>query len=270
MEVYKKKMAHIIGKIRTKIEEYREMYYIWRKNPLATFGEISDIWHKQPILDSAVKDARYVLDRDMFMFNEVCNALFSGAPLRKKSDKEKDIVAIIAEEDKRINQYATKIRREVMDYLVENSAPKIEAALVLTSIVIDLERLGDYTKDLAKVALFQPVDIKHKEYRDKIIDYKRTLLEMFENTEIAFKKSDKEKAQLVMDANSQLRADTDKLLLDISGDKKLRVSEVLVYALYTRYFRRVAAHLQNIASSVLAPFPYLGFKIEKDKEAHRK
>jgi phosphate uptake regulator len=32
-----------------------------------------------------------------------------------------------------------------------------------------------------------------------------------------------------------------------------------VYAFYLRFFRRVSAHLENIASSVIAPFPYLGF-----------
>jgi len=260
----------MIDNIKSKIEAYREMYYIWRKNPLATFEEISDIWHKQPILDRAVKDAQYVLDRDMFMFNEVCNVLLGGAPLRRKGTEKKDIVTVITEEDKRINQYATKIRREVMDYLAENSAPKIEAALVLTSIVIDLERLGDYTKDLARIALFKQVVIENEKYVDKITSYKNTVMEMFENTKTTFKKSDKEKAQLVMDANSRLRKETDRFLLSISGNKSMRVSQVLICILYTRYLRRLAAHLQNIASSVLAPFPYLGFKIERDKEAHRK
>ncbi|MFH1450498.1 MAG: PhoU domain-containing protein, partial [archaeon] len=202
----------------------------------------------------------------------VCNVLVSGVAIRKEHG-EKNIVDIIDEEDERINDYAQKLRTRIMEYLAANSAPDVPSALILTSIIIDLERLGDYTKDLARLTLFKPVEMKGK-YFTAICNIKNKILKVFELTSSAFENKNKDEAIEAMDMHDQVKKLTDELLIKLEKDEALEGHYGVVYALYLRFFRRVSAHLQNIASSVVAPFPYLGFKkgiefIKKTGEAEK-
>ena len=42
--------------------------------------------------------------------------------------------------------------------------------------------------------------------------------------------------------------------------RRIMDSDAIVLALYFRYLKRVAAHLTNIASSIVNPFPRIGFR----------
>ncbi len=254
-------------KTKKKIREYWEMYRIWKKRPTSTFKEVSDIYHKRPVLDKAYKDAIEMLKRDQMMFNETCNSLLYKFSFRMPKEG-KNIIKVISKEDQAVNKYEQEARSFILEYLADNSAPDVKSSLVLTSLMIDLERLGDYTKDLAKITLLNPVDLRDEGYIKVMRRYYKTLMQMFELTIGAFVNNDKEKAEKVMEMNKKFRKDTDGLLIKIDKDPKLRKRDAITYALFTRYFRRVSAHLENIASSVISPFPYLGFK--KRKETKKK
>lgn len=255
-----------------KVKEFKEKFAIWLKRPTSTFEQVADIWEKKPILDHAYKDALYMLQRDKFMFNEVCNVLMAGPALRKEQEG-KTIIDIIGEEDERINENAQKIRTRIMEYLAANSVPDVPSALILTSIIIDLERLGDYTKDLSKLTPFKPLGLKNK-YFLSVCMLKNKLLKMFELTASAFENKNIEEAAQVMAMHSETDKTTSELLDQLEHDKNIEGHFAVVYALFMRYFKRVAGHLQNIASSVIAPFPYLGFQksiefINKQKEQEK-
>ncbi|MFO7872287.1 MAG: PhoU domain-containing protein [Candidatus Undinarchaeales archaeon] len=261
-----------MGEIKKKAKEYYDMYRIWRKRPGSTFKEISDIYRKRPILNKAYKSALEMLKKDQEMFEHVCDALLSTIS-KEKVSKDEDIIKNLSKEDDEINEYASDVRRHILEYLAENSAPDVKSSLVLTSLIIDLERLGDYTKDLAKITLFDPVNLFDGGYLDIIREYKEHLVKMFENTVVAFGQHDKDTAENVMKMNKEFRERTDKILLEVNEDSRLRKRDAITYTLMTRYFRRVAGHLENIASSVISPFPYIGFKkreLEKQKGKREK
>lgn len=240
-----------------KIKEWKDMYQIWRNRPRSTFKQVVDVYTKEPILKSAFSQAHEMLKRDLYMFNEVCTTLLSTHSFRGGNDK---LIDVIMKEDEKINDYEAKIRKELLKYLAENSAPDVESALVLTSVVIDLERLGDYTKDLARLTLYQPLKMEDNEYTKTIKGYKKDIMKMFNLSIGAFGSLDKEKAKQVFSLNRELRKDTDRLLNKLQKDESMRPSRIITYTLYTRYFRRVAAHLENISSTAVKSFPYLGFR----------
>lgn len=258
-----------MGLLKKKIKEYYKMYKIWRKRPGSTFKEVSDIYRKRPILDKAYKSALEMLRKDQKMFEKVCDALLSTISKSEVSE-ENNIIETIAKEDKEINEYASDVRKHILEYLAENSAPDVKSSLVLTSLIIDLERLGDYTKDLAKITLFDPVNLFNGGYLEVVEDYKQHLMQMFELAIVAFAKHDEEKADKVMKMNREFREDTDEILLEVNEDSRLRKRDAITYTLITKYFRRVSAHLENIASSVVSPFPYLGFKKKRDNKKGKK
>ena len=250
----------LMKKIKQKWKDWMEIIRIWRSKPDITFQQGMDIYEKQPILKKAFADAAEMLKRDKYMFNETCTALLSNQYLRGKSLKNKTLLDVIVREDQRINTYEQKIRGQILKYLADNSAPDVENSLVLTSVVIDLERLGDYTKDLAKLTLLQPVELRGSYYGKSIRQYKRDIMKMFKLADAAFVSGDKDKAKQLHALNKQLRKSTDEFLLKLDKDEKVTSREAINFTLYTRYFRRVAAHLENISSTAIRQFPYLGFK----------
>ena len=53
----------------------------------------------------------------------------------------------------------------------------------------------------------------------------------------------------------------DEMILD--NDKSLSKSDAVSLAMYARYLKRINAHLSNIASSMVNPFPRIGFREKK-------
>ena len=49
-----------------------------------------------------------------------------------------------------------------------------------------------------------------------------------------------------------------------SPDPQLSPSDAVATALYTRYLKRIGAHLMNIATSIVNPFERIGFREETD------
>ena len=51
-----------------------------------------------------------------------------------------------------------------------------------------------------------------------------------------------------------------------SPDPEISSTDAVATALYTRYLKRIAAHLMNIASSIFNPFERIGFRAEEDDD----
>ena len=60
----------------------------------------------------------------------------------------------------------------------------------------------------------------------------------------------------------------DEIVADLiqNPDPDLDPGDAIATALYTRYLKRIAAHLINIATSVFNPFERLGFRDDTDEE----
>ena len=46
-------------------------------------------------------------------------------------------------------------------------------------------------------------------------------------------------------------------------DKNMSTSDAVSLAMYARYLKRINAHLTNIASAIVNPFPRIGFREKK-------
>jgi len=47
---------------------------------------------------------------------------------------------------------------------------------------------------------------------------------------------------------------------ELANEEGLTVEYAVIYTLLSRYLKRVSSHLKNIASSVVNPFPRMGFR----------
>jgi phosphate uptake regulator len=199
------------------------------------FREIYEIWRRDNSLNLALKESYEMLEKTHSMFQESVNLLRDVATARMKLN--------IYEEDRGINAYQIQVRRRVLRYLAIAGMVDLVPGLVLTSIVIDIERIGDYTEQ--RVGHIEQIV-------EKLFGEIRSILES----------SDRQAARRLMDECSRVRKDADQIIAELitGDDESMGRAQTAVVALYVRYLKRVGAHLLNILSSVVSPFERIGYR----------
>lgn len=213
------------------------------------FREFFQLWKKTGLLSEALEEVERMLivAKDMFSFS-----------LRVLMDKEKekeDIYKI----DRELNKLQRNVRRKILEHLSINPQQDVTSCLVLITIVIDIERIGDYSKNLIELSHKYPQRLKGK-YIEKIREIERDIEELFDGTIDAFNNADIDLAKQVMERHARIAIRCEKIMEELIEDRKISPGVGIIYALLARYLKRVSAHLKNIASSVANPFHRLGYK----------
>jgi phosphate uptake regulator len=156
------------------------------------------------------------------------------------------------EMDDSVDEAERMVRRSVLAHLSFNPQSDLVASLVLVGMVQDAERIGDFARGLAELV---PLARSPREgpFADRLRGVVETLRPLFELCEEAFRRDDKEKGREVMARNVEMKAELKAFTHDVA-DSDLTPDMVVVYAVAARILRRIAAHLSNIASSVVQPY----------------
>ena len=180
------------------------------------------------------------------------------AALRGEGHMEVDIY----ERDRELNKYERSVRRKIVTHMSVSAKPDINLGLVLTAIVIDIERIGDYTKNIVELAagLDRPFDAL--ELNDEVSRIERAIGAMFEDVVPALEGSDERRARKIMEAHAEVAKAVDGTIPRLQDSQVLkgRSGHAVTVALYMRYLKRVSAHLKNVASSVVNPYHRIGFR----------
>ena len=179
--------------------------------------------------------------------------------LRERDDAEIDID--IFSLDRKLNSFERDVRRKVMTHLSLGNTADIGSGLTLVSIVIDLERIGDYSKNIYDLAVSHPKRLVVGEHESALAAIEQVALDNFRRTAKAFKEGNIEEARVLMeeykeDISKQVRELEGKL---VSGATSLTAAEAVTLALYTRFLKRISAHSRNLISSIINPFDRIGY-----------
>ncbi len=219
--------------------------------------KIFQLFKKESLTDEAFKEAITMLRASQVMFNAAV------ASLRKEGTLEFDIY----ERDRQLNKYERDVRRKIVTHLAISQNPDANHALVLTAIVIDIERIGDFTKNIVELAQDLPEVFNPGEIDEDVTMIEDTLTSMFETIIPALETNDAEIARKIL-------ADHESVVkLVESNIKRLKTGGVLsggcgvavVAALYIRYLKRISAHIKNVATSIINPYYRIGFR-EKSED----
>jgi phosphate transport system protein len=93
--------------------------------------------------------------------------------------------------------------------------------------------------------------------------------ELFRDMIQAFRTSDEEQARRIMVSYKEgLSASCEAISIGIVSGKAqdLNSQDAAAVALYARFLKRIAAHSRNIISSVVNPFPRIGYKEKRQEE----
>ena len=142
----------------------------------------------------------------------------------------------------------------------------VNMGLVLTAIVVDIERIGDYTKNIMELAVALEAPFDGLELDDDVQEVERTVTGMFEDVIPALRHSDETRARRAMEAHLRVAevVERDILLLRDSRVLAGHSGHAVTVALYLRFLKRVSAHLKNVATSVVNPYYRIGFREKLD------
>lgn len=99
------------------------------------FKELYELWRKDNLFTQAVQEAHTMLESTFLMFNE------SIRSLREKDDGEMSDEIYL--KDQEVNKFEREVRYKILKHLAITSGSNLIPGLILTSIIIDIERIGD-------------------------------------------------------------------------------------------------------------------------------
>ena len=213
------------------------------------FKWFSDFFKGSGLINEAEKMVSDMLEIAYNMFRYSMEIV-----IEKETEKEN-----IYEIDQKLNSMEIDVRKKILEHLSINPSQDITPSLVLVTIVVDIERLGDYSKNLIEVSHKYPEPLKGK-YIENIRDLELEVQKCFEDTIKIYNEQNEELGKQVMKKLSRLIDECQNLLEVLIEDKSLSSKEGIIYSLLVRHLKRVSSHVRNVCSGIVNPFYRLGYK----------
>jgi phosphate transport system protein len=172
------------------------------------------------------------------------------------------------QQDVRVNQLERKVRKAVVTHLSGSAIADVPYSLMLMSLVKDLERLGDYAKNLLEVPTMSHKDVAERKLPDdEVVGELRQIANGVETlareAPQIYNASDLERAQeLTMSA--RLAAKRCDALISSIAAANYPGHIAVDLTLATRFYKRIQGHLLNLLSSVLMPLHKLDYYDEDE------
>lgn len=216
--------------------------------------ELFAIFKKDTLLDKAYMRSYRMVDITWEMFVDA-----------KKSLREMEINELeidIHDRDIEVNKFTREVRRNVLSHLTVAGPDDLYSGLLLVSIIIDVERIGDYTKNIVEMAINHPAKLHGGMYEEDLKRIETAVEDTFKRVRKIFETTDVQDAEKLLSDYHWVNRLCDQRVIDyIKGsDKTVSTSDAVSLALYFRYLKRINSHLRNVATSVVNPFDQIGFK----------
>ncbi len=230
------------------------------------FKSLINLIKSKNLLAQANEQIIEMLKEDLSLFRDSVTLLWTESGVSFEE---------IRERDRQINRFVRDVRKKILTHLAFNGVREMESAFIILYLVVYIERIGDHTKDISRLATDYPGRFNSGKLEKDVKKFERLLFERLEGLIDIFETGDD-----IRETASELtrtHPDVDKVYLKMinrllaqDNDEKLSCSEGAKLALYLRYLRRIEGHIFNIASSEVNPFHRIGFGKKKDKGEKQK
>lgn len=172
--------------------------------------------------------------------------------------------AAIYQRDVEVNQLERAIRKRVVAHLsIPGSRVDVPHCLLLMSLSKDVERLGDYAKNLSELPEIKTGPMPEGEIVGELQAIRRGVEAAFRAASEIFRSSDREQALKMIQDGRDIAHRCDALIGRIAragydGD----TTTVLVLA--TRFYKRIGGHVLNVLSSVVMPLHKIDYYDEDE------
>lgn len=224
--------------------------------------KIRSFFVKDNLLDQAYRDCYQALDDCRVMCEKSIHALRKT----ESTELEFDIYKM----DKQVNRFEQQVRRRVLTHIVVSGTGNLTSGLILLNIIVDLERIGDYTKNIVDMARNYAERLNAENIENALQQIEERLVASFSLLQDALENSNTEVAREILIGHHKWNKQCDRWVVEIiSGEMGIPDGkQCAALALYLRYLKRILSHQKNIASSVVNPFDKIRYKAEEeDKES---
>ena len=163
-----------------------------------------------------------------------------------------------------VNKLERTIRKQVIAHLsLKGSSPSLPYCLLLMSLVKDAERIGDYAKNLSEVREYHPDPLPQDEYVGELRSIREGVERAFSVTAEVFAASDHERAMALIREGRTITHRCDMLVARVAASE-YGARDATAVVMGTRFYKRIAAHVLNILTSVVMPLHKLDYYDEAE------
>ena len=170
----------------------------------------------------------------------------------------------INKRDVDVNRLERTIRKQVISHLsLRGTSASLPYCLLLMSLVKDVERLGDYAKNLAEIPEYFPGPLPDDDIVGELREIRVGVESTFAATWEVFESSDHERAVALIREGRERGRRCDALVARVArSDYDAGTATAVVMG--TRFYKRIGAHVLNILSSVIMPLHKLDYYDETE------
>jgi len=170
------------------------------------------------------------------------------------------------ERDVEVNQLERTIRKQVVAHLsIPGSRVDVPHCLLLMSLAKDVERVGDYAKNLSELVEIQAGPLPDGEIVGELQEIRRGVEAAFRAASKIFSASDREQAMEMIQQGRAIAHRCDVLISQI-GRAGYGGEATTVLVLATRFYKRIGGHVLNVLSSVVMPLHKIDYYDEDEVE----
>jgi phosphate transport system protein len=170
----------------------------------------------------------------------------------------------IYESDVEVNKLERAIRKQVVAHLsVAANKLDLPYCLKLMSLVKDVERLGDYAKNLSELNDLYSGELPSDDIMNELAEIRKGVENVFSGATAVLTGSDTERAIELIRNGRDFSHRSDALIQHIAR-APYDAGTATVMVLATRYYKRFAGHVLNVLSSVVMPLHKLDYYDEDE------
>ena len=223
---------------------------------MAIIKDIINLWKAEDLLSQAWNSSHEMMELSREIFNQAIKYLHSGENI--------ETLKALKKRDKEINAFQQEVRRKVLThYAVEQDTSDMANGLILINMVVDIERIGDYCKNILDLAINYPEKIISEDISSDLLLIESEVKTRFDQTIDAIQTQDTNIARRQMEGyREQLTGKSDNIVNNaLKGEVEYGShAKTAAVVLYSRYLKRIGAHLKNITTTVINPFDSIGYK----------
>lgn len=161
--------------------------------------------------------------------------------------------------DREINLLQVEVKEKIVNHLAVAGLKNVSGCLYFLEVTTDIERVGDYSKNIMDLVNRLPAPLPESPYFKQLKELYPIVAGFFGKAEKALFEGDEEAASQVIAQHLEVIKGSRAIQAGLMQETEIPPPNAIAFALAARYFKRVGAHLKNVATTAIHPYSHLGY-----------
>jgi phosphate transport system protein len=218
---------------------------------MGMFKQIVQIFRGEHPLQATSRNFNRMLELTQEMVIEA-SAVFWG---REHSPEQR---TVLYEKDVEVNKLERTIRKDIISHLSGPVPSDVPYCLLMMSLVKDVERLGDYAKNLSELVAMGEGPLPDDETLGELREIARSVELLASEAAQVFANADRDRAKELTLVGRTVAKRCEEVVRRVARSQ-YSANVAVRLTLAARYYKRFEAHLLNLLSGILMPLHKLDY-----------